>query len=71
MEYLAILSIPLAYAMHEMRKLSKASILSISFLALVCIAFNFKMTYSYDQCFYGHSNWDWSAYLELVLSPTK
>ena len=70
-EYLAVLSIPLAYAFNRIRTLSKARILGISFFALLFIAFNFKMTYSYDQCFYGDSNWDWPAYFALVMSPTK
>jgi hypothetical protein len=70
-EYLSVFSIPIAYAFHEIRKLKTIKIIYFTIMVLVLIAFNLKMTYSYDGCFYGKNAWDWDTYLELIESPTK
>ncbi|MFK5857427.1 MAG: glycosyltransferase family 39 protein [Bacteroidota bacterium] len=70
-EYLSIFSIPVAYSFYEIRKLKTIKIISFSIIILVFIAFNLKMIYSYDGCFYGKKDWDWNTYIELIESPTK
>lgn len=70
-EYLAIFSIPIAYAFQKIRNHNTLKIVSFSILLIALIAFNLKLTYSYDGCFYGKGHWDWDWYLELIKSPTK
>lgn len=70
-EYLAIFSLPLAYLFNEIGKLNKMKRISFSVLVIVCTAFNLKMIYSYDGCFYSKSEWDWKSYIELLEAPTK
>jgi len=70
-EYLSVFSIPVAYAIYEIRKLNTVKIVSFSIIVFILISFNLKMTYSYDGCFYGKNAWDWTSYIEHVKSPTK
>ena len=70
-EYLSVFSIPVAYVFFRIRKLSAIKLVSLVTLVIVLIAFNLKLTYSYDGCFYGKNAWDWNWYIELVKSPTK
>jgi len=39
----------------------------IAFLLILCL-FNMKLTYAYDNCFFGDSNWDWQFYFEKIWS---
>lgn len=70
-EYLAIFSIPLASFFNEIKGASQLKIFAFAFLILALTAFNLKLIYSYDGCYYGQGNWDWNWYVDLVLSPTK
>lgn len=70
-EYLAIFSIPLAYAIENIQKKKMLYRLSFGILLLGLMAFNLKMVYSYDGCFLPTKAWDWDRYIELSLSPTK
>jgi len=70
-EYLSVFSIPVAQMFYRRKKLNKITVVSCSVLVIILIAFNLKMTYSYDGCFFGKNAWDWNWYLELIKSPTK
>ncbi len=71
-EYLAVLSIPLAHLFNLIRTKKKSVVIGFSVLVIALILFNLKMVYSYDGCFfYEERNWDWNTYCELVLSPLK
>lgn len=70
-EYLAIWSLPLAYVGQHFKKLSKTIQITSVVLAMLFVSFNLKMTYSYDQCYFGSSDWDWAYYWDLVVSPTR
>lgn len=70
-EYLTLFSIPLAHLLKKINTFNRVKIISSWLLIFALITFNLKMTYSYDGCFYGEGDWDWRAYYELVLSPTK
>jgi hypothetical protein len=39
-------------------------------LLILCI-YTTKLSFSYDGCFYGKGDWDWSAFKDLVFSETK
>lgn len=64
-EYLAIFSIPVAYAFSRVSQLKKGTIISFSILIVVFILFNLKMNYAYGDCFYS-TVWDWGRYLDIV-----
>lgn len=68
-EYLALFSIPVGYLFSVALK-NKFTLILFSTIVLLFIAFNFKMIYSYDECFWG-SEWDWQAYKTHVFAPTK
>lgn len=70
-EYLALFSIPVASQINRIQQASKIKKLLIAFVILLCIAFNLKMTYSYDGCFQGLTTWDWSAYGKHVVAAPK
>lgn len=65
-EYLALFSIPMAYLFYEIKKKNNIKIFGLSIIFLMLIALNFKMTYAYDECFFGANNWDWDWYINLV-----
>ena len=70
-EYLALFSIPLAAFFHSPKNNTSYKPLLAGLFILIFVAYNLKMTYSYDGCFYGGKNWDWNTYLTHLLSPTK
>lgn len=70
-EYLAILSIPLAHLYKRIICMDRIKLIGFWLMILVLIVFNLKMIYSYDGCFSGARNWDWGSYFNLVVSPTK
>lgn len=69
-EYLALFSIPFAYLFRYIIKLNFKKTILIYLIILFFILFNLKLTYTYDYCFYG-TNWDWNAFVNLIISPTK
>jgi hypothetical protein len=70
-EYYAILCLPLGYLYSHM--LEKRTIYQIAFwgLVLLLVTYNIKLTYTFDECFYGSGYWDWNEYVRLLTSPTK
>ncbi|MFZ4740436.1 MAG: hypothetical protein ACOYLE_04675 [Bacteroidales bacterium] len=70
-EYLGILSIPLAYIYEKVNHQNRLVYIGFWLLIMVLTLFNLKMTYSYDGCFYGSAFWDWSEFLKLIKSPLK
>jgi len=70
-EYLAVLSIPLAYIFNRVDRVRRIIFIGFWLLIFVLLIFNLKMTYSYDGCFYGSGNWDWNTYIKILESPTK
>jgi hypothetical protein len=70
-EYLSIFSIVIAYGVKYTFQLGAKKRALVYLITFAIIAFNLKMIYSYDGCFYGERNWDWSFYVQLVFSPTK
>ena len=70
-EYGALFCLPLhqwLQRLHTWPRWKKAAIFALLFLA---VGYNLKMIYSFDSCFYGVSDWDWSAYFKWLLSPVK
>ena len=65
-EYLSLFSIPIAYMFLGILKMKPLKLIVLSIVILVFVAFNLKLIYAYDGCFYGGNAWSWSAYLELV-----
>jgi hypothetical protein len=70
-EYYALFALPLASLYQKM--LVKPAIIKILFwtVILLMVAFNLKMTYTWDECFYGTGYWDWQEYYRVVTAPTK
>ena len=71
-EYLSLFSIPVAFIFEKVNNCSKKVLISVFWSAIILlIAFNLKMTYSYDGCFYGSGDWDWTEFFKLVVSQTN
>ena len=70
-EYYAAFALPLGYLYRDTQKLPAAGKRAFWLLVLLLIAFNLKMTYSWDECFYGTGYWDWAEYFRVVFSATK
>ena len=70
-EYLALFSLPLAALINRAAQWKKVQAIGLTIVLLLLVAYNLKMTYSYDGCFYGTGAWDWSAYLDHLSAPTK
>lgn len=66
-EYLTLFSIPLAHFLSGIRLKPEAKHLTIIAFIVLSIAFNLKMTYSYDKCFFGSDHWDWQTYWQLIM----
>lgn len=71
-EYYAMLSIPFGYSVYHIYKIRSAGIkifiFSIMIIFIIC---NLKVIYTYDDCFFGSSTWDWDEYLRLITSSSK
>lgn len=70
-EYLTIFSIPLSFALSKVFEAKKWVRSALVLTLLLFAAYNLKMIYSFGGCFYGSKCWDWPAYVELLLGPTK
>ena len=69
-EYLALFSLPLATFLTRLRRYPlKLQVLFFAIIS-VCVGVNLKLTYTFDDCFFG-SPWNWEAYLKLLTEPTK
>ncbi|MBK8642258.1 MAG: hypothetical protein IPN15_08610 [Saprospiraceae bacterium] len=67
-EYLAIFCFPLAEYMYSSGRTVKFYWLIIFTLLAVL---NLKMIYTYDECFFGLSDWDFERFVHLIIGPTK
>ena len=70
-EYYAAFALPLGYLYQGIQKKPAASQWAFWLLVALLITFNMKMTYSWDECFYGEGYWDWAEYFRVVFSATK
>lgn len=70
-EYLPVLSIPLAQLLTSLGEAKPAVKWGGWLLVVILALFNLKLVYSFDVCFSGDRNWDWPAYLKLVTSALK
>jgi hypothetical protein len=70
-EFLAIFSIPVAFLYKTILNRNKLTMVFFWLAISALAAFSMKMTYSFDECFYGTGPWDWKAYFDLVIAPTK
>lgn len=41
------------------------------FIVILSSLYTLKIAFSYDGCFYGNNDWDWNAYLTLLISNIK
>lgn len=65
-EYYALFIVAFVYVLNHILTLpSKKKILLISFLA-ICVLVNLKLTFAYDNCWYGANSWDSNEWLKLM-----
>jgi len=71
-EYLSVFSLPIALLIQRIVSI-KTKILKVLalFFAILLVVLNLKMIYSFDACFFGSGDWDWSAYFQLITSSVK
>jgi hypothetical protein len=60
-EYLAMLMLPLAFLVHEIRTYSKPLRISLYLLTAVLAYYNLALFLSFDTCFFGDP-WDWKKF---------
>lgn len=65
-EYYALLAVPLAFLLSKPKP--KAMQAGIYILILLFAFYNIKMSISFDGCWYGKGDWDWSMYLHWLLN---
>lgn len=63
-EYYPLLMYPFALAVSKIQSKTGTGLLYLFFAA--CLFINMNIIYYYDGCFYG-GEWDWGAYLNLLL----
>lgn len=68
-EYFSILSLPLAFFLEKIN-MNKYTQAIFGLLIIIFIAYNQKLIFSYDGCWYG-GEWDWQEWWKLVMSKTK
>ncbi|MCF8235788.1 MAG: hypothetical protein K9G67_12685 [Bacteroidales bacterium] len=68
-EYIAVFSIPLGYWFKSLLKMNLNKQLGFWILLLFFILVNLKLTYTFDDCFFGTKVWDWNEYFRLLLAP--
>jgi hypothetical protein len=66
-EYYALLAFPIAYLLNKPK--SKNMQTGLYILILLFAFYNIKMSISFDGCWYGNNDWDWSMYLHWLLNP--
>ena len=66
-EYLVIFAIPIVFFVKLIFQQKMWLRILASVVGVVCIIYNLKMSYSYDDCFYGTHHWDWDAYIKILL----
>ena len=65
-DFLPLLSVPLAYLLEwSGEAVKKYRTVAIGLLILLFSWFNVRLTYAYEECFFG-SSWDWNHYGKLL-----
>lgn len=62
-EYSPILIIPLIATIDKMKI---KQVIPLGLLCCIFIAYNLKISYSFDGCFYGASIWDWTSFIKYL-----
>jgi hypothetical protein len=71
-EYLVLFSIPVGYLMQHISHSGLPKKMFFWLVVLVFAGYNLKMTYTYDECFYGSGAWDWKTFTDdILLEPTR
>jgi hypothetical protein len=70
-EYYALFSYPLLFGLQNAARSKKWLFIGMIFLIVMACIINIKLSYTYDNCFYGSSDWDWTEYIRLLTGPTK
>jgi len=65
-EFYSLVFLPLA--LIDMPKKIKNTVI---FIGILCFIYSLKLILSYDGCFYGNNDWDWNAYITLLVSNIK
>jgi hypothetical protein len=65
-EFYSFLFLPLAI-IDMPKKIKNTAI----FIGILCFIYSLKLILSYDGCFYGNNDWDWNAYITLLVSNIK
>ncbi len=65
-EYGPILTVPIAYMISRSHRYTHL----ISLLIILCCFYTVKLTFSYDQCWFG-GIWDWEMFSNTLLGPFK
>lgn len=68
-DFYTLFSLPFCFCIEYIMK-TKLRLYVLGSLFLFCIAWNLKLIFSYDGCWYG-GNWDWQEFGKFLLSPTK
>lgn len=68
-EYYAMFALPLGYLFRSARNMPAAGKWAFGLLVILLVAFNLKMTYAWDECYFGTGYWDWAEYFRLVFAP--
>ncbi len=63
-EYYALLSIPLAYFLQNLKHRKQQIIFGM--LIIVFCLYNLKMIYAYGGCWFGEGTWDWAQYVHWL-----
>lgn len=66
-EYYAVFVLPFIYLLNQI--LTKPNKIKIPIMAVlaICILINLKLTFAYDNCWYGKNSWDTQEWLKLLL----
>lgn len=68
-EYYTLFSLPFCFSIDYILK-SKWRLYLLGTVFIFCVAWNLKLIFSYDGCWYG-GDWDWQHFAAFVMSPTK
>jgi hypothetical protein len=68
-EFYALFSLPFFFFIKYMIE-GKLRLYLLGALVILCLAWNLKLTFSYDTCWYG-GDWDWQGFGKFLISPTK
>jgi len=67
-EYFSIFSIAFSFLLNQILEKSNAIKLPVFVILLGFVYLNIRMTYHFDECFFGTHNWDWTEYWRVISS---